>query len=160
VLSAILSCVLVTPTFGQQLSRIRHVDFAASREALDARELSQPLAAPRRKTAPAVASAFGGLLSGTVALVGLLAATWDNPEGVPEPLIWGGFGLGTAAGAAAATAIWENPNRGLLVGALVGAAPMLLAATSNDDDTAGMAIVVAWIGAPLGAAIGQKLGRP
>jgi hypothetical protein len=55
-------------------------------------------------------------------------------------------------GSAAVTAIWEKPNLGLAVGAALDALPLLLALDIEEDDAAGGMLLVAWIGAPLGAA--------
>jgi hypothetical protein len=93
-------------------------------------------------------------------MLGLLAATWDDPEAVAEPVIYGAYALGTMLGSAAVTAIWEKPNRGLAAGAALGALPLLLATGIEGDDAAGGMLLVAWIGAPLGAAAGQRLWSP
>jgi hypothetical protein len=60
-------------------------------------------------------------------------------------------------GSAAVTPIWEKPNRGLAAGAALGALPLLLATGIEGDDAAGGMLLVAWIGAPLAAAAGQRL---
>ena len=108
---------------------------------------------------PGVLRFAGGFVTGTATLVGLMAATWNDPEAVSEPVIFGAYAVGTALGASLTTAIWEKPNSGLWIGAAVGALPLLAAMNTDDDDAAGSAILVAWFSAPLGAAIGQALKR-
>lgn len=167
---AMISC-MATAALAQQRSHTfdiefvsvpmrTHVQALAFDDSLNLRNIATAsAAAPRRKTAPAIVTSIGGLLTGTAALIGLMAATWDDPEAVPEPLVWAGYGLGTAAGAAATTAIWEKPNSGLVIGALMGAAPLILAATAESDGAASFGLLAAWIAAPIASAIGQRVGR-
>lgn len=111
------------------------------------------------RTSPGWVRFTGGFVTGTATLVGLVAATWDDPDAVSTPLVYAAYALGTWTGAAITTSFWEKPNVGLLAGAAIGALPMLLAASADDDDTAGNAFLVAWISAPLGAAVGQSALR-
>jgi hypothetical protein len=112
------------------------------------------------RRSPGWARFGGGLVTGTGTLIGLLAATWNDPDAVADPLVYGAYALGTMAGSAAVTSFWEKPNRGLAAGAALGALPLLLAMSTEDDDTAGGLLIAAWIGSPLAAAVGQRLRSP
>jgi hypothetical protein len=111
------------------------------------------------RTSPGWVRFTGGFVTGTAALAGLVAATWDDPDAVSGPLVYAAYALGTWSGAAITTSFWERPNVGLLAGAALGALPMLIAVSADDDDTASSAFLVAWITAPLGAAVGQSTAR-
>jgi hypothetical protein len=117
-------------------------------------------AADGQRWSPGWVRFAGGLVGATATLAGLVAATWDDPDAVAEPVVYGAYVLGTWFATAVPTAFWEKPNAGILAGAAIGALPLLAAMGSDDDDTAGTAMLVAWIGAPLGAAIGQRVRSP
>jgi hypothetical protein len=119
--------------------------------------LAEAHAADGPRRSPGWVRFTGGFVGATVSLAGLIAATWDDPDAVPEPAVFGAFVLGTWLSTAVVTSIWEKPNMGILAGASIGALPLLAAMGADDDDAAGGAMLVAWIGAPLGAAMGQRL---
>lgn len=124
-----------------------------------ARPVSVSAATPKRATAPTGIVTLGGWITATAGLVGLMAATWNDPDAVSPPVAWAGYGLATAIGAAGATAIWEKPNPELVVGAIIGAFPLLLATQTDNDDMASLMFALSWVTAPIGAALGQRLGR-
>lgn len=102
---------------------------------------------------PAWARFMGGFLTGTATLVGLYAYADSDHEPLSAYAL---FAAGTTAGAMITTGIWERPRWTLALGAAIGAAPLLLATGIDDDDTASLVVMVSWVGAPLGATLGQR----
>jgi hypothetical protein len=105
---------------------------------------------------PTWARFMGGFLTGTATLAGLLVATWDDPDRFDELTGYAAFAAGTAGGAMITTSIWERPRWTMALGAAIGAVPLLVATGIDDDDTASLVLMVAWIGAPFGATLGQR----
>ncbi|HEX6134026.1 MAG TPA: hypothetical protein VFZ24_08680 [Longimicrobiales bacterium] len=106
----------------------------------------------------------GGLVTGTVAVIGLLAATWDSPgtgsDALGGLLALGVLSAGSLVGSAAVTGAYgERPNAGIVLGSLAGSLPIAVAAFADDDGLAEVSLLTALVTAPLGAAIGQAKGR-
>ena len=115
------------------------------------------------RRSPGWARFGGGFLTAAGAVIGIMAATYSSDAGGSDALggvlYAGGTATGAMVGSAIATSAWEPPNRGLVLGALLGALPMVLAVTAENDDVVGWSLLAGVVGAPLGASIGQAKGR-
>ena len=108
------------------------------------------------RRSPGWARFTGGFVTGVATMGGLMAATWDDPDAIPDVAAYLAFALGTATGTALTTAIWEKPKGETILGAAIGALPLLIAMNTDDDSSSGTMLSLALLTAPLGAAIGQR----
>lgn len=102
---------------------------------------------------PGWARFLGGFVSGTAALAALYSLDEDD---LPDTAGYALYTVGTAAGTGMTTLFWERPKPGIVLGAAIGALPLIAALAIENDGAAGVALLAAWIGAPLGASMGQR----
>jgi hypothetical protein len=174
VLLGILLVQLPGRIHGQQENRPTLQGVSASGRGLTSHRLFHP--APGRtlssvpsvriaegdRTSPGWARYAGGLVTGAAGMIGILAATWNGDsgsEGLGAAVMMGGMSAGTLIGSALVTSIWEKPNEGLVLGALAGSLPMIVAVFADDDAVTEWSLAAGVFGAPLGAAVGQSMAR-